>query len=103
MDVRDHLKQFPDEPFAFGKGDKEFCKACREIISLKKIIIVSHIKLTKHSAGLRRLKSKQARQQDIAEMLKKYDQKAHPVGEKLPEDVHVYRVKVVVFSKPVFH
>ena len=92
LDVRDHLKQFPDEPFAVGKGDKLFCEACREIISF---IIVSHIKLTKHSAGLGRLKSKQARQQYIAGMLKKYDQKVHPVGENLPEDVRVYRVKVV--------
>ena len=28
-------------------------------------------------------------------MLKKYDQKVHPVGENLPEDVRVYRVEVV--------
>ena len=32
VDVRDHLKQFPNEPFAVGKSDKLFCKACREII-----------------------------------------------------------------------
>ena len=59
VDARDRLKQFPDELFKVASGNKLFCKACRETISLKKSIIVSHIKCAKHSTGLGRLKLNQ--------------------------------------------
>ena len=61
MDVRDRLTQFPDEPFS-ASGNKLFCNACREPLSIKKSIIVAHIKSAKHSAGLGRLNLKQARE-----------------------------------------
>ena len=39
------------------------------------------------------LKKKQER--DIAQILQKYDCEVHPVGENLPEQAHIHRVKVV--------
>ena len=35
------------------------------------------------------------RERDIAESLKRYDTIVHPVGETLPEETRVYRLKVV--------
>ena len=68
VEVRDRITQFPDEPFSTS-GNKLFCKACREPLSVKKNIIVAHIKSAKHFAGLRRLDSKQAICQLNLEML----------------------------------
>ena len=36
-----------------------------------------------------------SRERDIAECLRKYNEESHPVGETLPEQQQVYRVKVV--------
>lgn len=38
---------------------------------------------------------KEAKQRNIAELLKKYDKEHHPKGETLPNNVRVYRVTVV--------
>lgn len=38
---------------------------------------------------------KEKREQNIAELRIDYDKSAHPIGEGLSGDVHVYRVKVV--------
>ena len=71
-----------------------FCKACREKLSLKKNIIVPHISSAKHETGKDRLASKEAKERDIAKLLRKGDI-THPVGETLPMDQRVYRVKVL--------
>ncbi len=39
--------------------------------------------------------SKEVRDKNLAEMLKKYDEEKHPVGEGLSDAVRVYQVKVV--------
>lgn len=44
-----------------------------------------------------RLQSKDKREKSISEMLKKYDAEVHPVGEGLPDDVRIYRIKVLTF------
>ena len=41
------------------------------------------------------MKHKEARERDIAESLRKYNQDVHPRGETLPEEQQIYRVKVV--------
>ena len=58
-------------------------------------MIKNHIKSAKHAAGKERLVSKEKTEHDIAEALKVSDQDDHTVGETLPEDQRVYRVKVV--------
>lgn len=60
-----------------------------------KSVISLHIKSAKHAAGVERLKSKSAREKNISDLLKKYDEEVHPVGEGLPEDVHIYLIKVL--------
>lgn len=88
------LKEFPDQHLSVD-GGKLFCTACREKVSLKKSIISFHIKSSKHATGVERLKTKEKREQSIPEMLKRYDADVHPVGETLPENERIYRIKVL--------
>ena len=88
------VKQYPDENFKVSNHSL-FCTACRETLSLKKSIIDLHVKTAKHTNGKVKLKSKDKREKDIASMLKVYDKDVHPVGEHLPVETRVYRVKVL--------
>ncbi len=72
-----------------------FCSACRETLSLKKSVINLHIKSVKHENGKTRLASREKREKNISEMLQKFNQDVHPVGENLPVAVRVHRVKVL--------
>ena len=76
-----------------GKGaGKLFCSACRGELSLRKNIIVSHIASNKHKVGKEKLALKESRERDIAKV---NDEANHPVGETLPMEQRVYRVKVL--------
>ena len=57
------IKEFPGECLTTaGKGGaKLFCGACREELSLKKNVIVSHVSCNKHKAGKAKLATKEAR------------------------------------------
>ena len=57
--------------------------------------INNHNKSAKHKAGKKRLESKEKREADIARALKVSDETSHPVGETLPQDQRIYRVKVI--------
>ena len=54
-----------------------------------------HVNSAKHATGLKRIASKEKREKSIADLLKKYDDEAHPSGENLAESTRIYRVKVV--------
>lgn len=62
---------------------------------MKKSVVHYHLSSTKHASGKEKLKAREKRQSDIASILKNHDKEVHPVGEKLPEEVRVYRFKVV--------
>ena len=72
-----------------------FCKACREELSLVSSSVNNHIKSAKHQAGKKRLELKEKREMDIAEALKVADETSCPVGQSLPQDQRIFRVKVV--------
>ena len=74
---------------------KLFCNACQETLSVKKSVLIQHVKSVKHISGKERLASKQARERNIADMLRKYDKDEHHIGETLSEEVRIYRIKVV--------
>ena len=88
------VQEFPNEHLTVSKS-KLFCSACREPLSVKKIIIQRHISSSKHMKGKEKIKAKEKREGDIAEILGSYDKDVHPVSENLPEAVRVYRYKVV--------
>ena len=78
-----------------ASANKLFCTACREEISIKKSVIMLHIRSKKHSKGKVQLQAKNKHEQDIATALQKYDEGIYPVGETLPAEQRVYIVKVV--------
>ena len=75
-------KEYPNGVLAVS-ANKLFCTACREEVSLKKSVIILHVKSGKHSQGKVHLQPKHMRERDISEALKKYDEETHPVGETL--------------------
>ena len=62
---------------------------------MKSSSIKNHCRSAKHLEGKQKLEKKQAREQDIAEALLKYNKEEHPRGETLPQNQQVFRVKVV--------
>ena len=88
------VREFPDENLTVSAGNL-FCSACREPISVKKSIVKLHLDSQKHKTSKDKLLAKEAKQRNIAELLKNYDKGCHPKGETLPNSVRVYRVTVV--------
>lgn len=88
------VREFPNESLTVSHN-KLFCAACREELSLRKGVISSHVSSAKHKNGKERLKLKEAKERDIAKALAVNDEKCHPVGETLPEEQRVYRVRVL--------
>ena len=88
------LKEFPDQHLSLLCG-KLFCNACREHLSVKKSVITQHVNSAKHAMGLRCIASKEKREKSTADLLKKYDDEAHPSGENFVESTRINRVKVV--------
>ena len=97
VSAKQRVKEFAGECLATtGKSAaKLFCTACREELSLRKNIIVSHVASAKHKTGKEKLGQKEAREVDIANLMKAEDKVNHPVGETLPMAQRVYRVKVL--------
>ena len=95
MSAADRVKSYPSEYLTVNNNKKLFCSACREPLALKKSIIDHHITSKKHLKGKEKITSREKRERDIAESLKRYDTIVHPAGETLPEETRVYRVKVV--------
>ena len=55
-----------------------------------------HLKSAKYAAGIEHLKCKEVKEQSIINMPEKYDDKVHPVGEKLPDSVRAHKIKVLM-------
>ena len=94
LSAADRVKSYLGESFTVS-NKKLFCEACREEIALKKSVIESHIASQKHKKGKERQSSKILKEKRICEALKAYDKEVHPIGETLPDEVRVRRVKVV--------
>ena len=59
------VSEFAGENLSVLSG-KLFCNACRETLSVKKSVLIQHVKSVKHATGKERLESKQARERNIA-------------------------------------
>ena len=57
--------------------------------------ISTHLKTKRHELGKQRLKNERAREEGIRTVLSRQDALHHPKGEKLPEQLRIFRVKVV--------
>ena len=88
------VRDYPNEPLTVSTG-KLFCRGCREELRIKSSSVRNHLRSSKHLEGKKRLDRKEAREQDIAQALERYNSERHPRGETLPESQQVFRVKVV--------
>ena len=88
------MQEYNKEPFTVSSG-KLFCDGCREELSLKSSSIKNHIKCSKHKERKAKLAAKDKKERDIARALRKHNEESHLVGENLPEQHQVFRVKVV--------
>lgn len=88
------IREFKDEPFSVSAG-RLFCSGCREVLGLKKSVITYHINSAKHQDRKKAMAKEKVHQGNIATSLKEYNESHHFVGETLPVDHQVYRVKVV--------
>ena len=87
--------EFPREQLVVSAG-KLFCKACKEILCLKRSVIQNHVKSSKHQDGKQTLTTKEKKERDLAQALERHDQETHRKGETLPEEQKVYRARVVL-------
>jgi len=88
------LSEFPNEQLVVSAG-RLFCRACREILSLKRSTVESHVKSAKHVESKKAVEQRQVREKDIAEALQRHTEVTHQKGETLPEEQRIHRVKVV--------
>ena len=88
------MKEFTGDCLTVSGNRKLFCNACREEISLRKNI-TNHINCKKHKSSKDKLSCKEAREKDTATSLKVFDTEHHPVGETLPMEQRIYRLKVL--------
>ena len=91
------MREFLDECLTvMGKGaGKHFCNACHEKLCLWRNIVRNWLWSNKHKSSKERLTLKEARERDIAKCLTVHDDVSHPVGDTLPMEQRVYRLKVL--------
>ena len=75
------VREFPSEPFKANANKKLFCVACREELCLKLSSIRNHVQSVKHKEGVKKMELKEARQKDIADVLKRHNEATHARGE----------------------
>ena len=64
---------------------KLFCSAWREELSTKLNIIKNHVSSSKHKQSKDVVPKRQAREVNIAQAIKEYDDAVHPAGETVLE------------------
>lgn len=89
----DRISKFPGEFFESRSG-RLYCGACSEFLSMNLTTLKTHIRTRKHEGGKARRKQGKLKEAAITEALRTDSQK-HKVGNMLPEEERVYRVKVV--------
>ena len=75
-------------------GGALFCSSCREELGTKKSSISALIRSAKHNNGKEKLQAKAESVVSITDHLRAYVNEFHPVGETLPENIQLYRLRV---------
>ena len=94
------MKLYPNEELIV-RSSKLFCRACKEVLALKKSSIEYHIKSQKHISGEKKLALASKEESRIQKVLHVYDSRTRLVGDGLPDSTRVYRVKVVMLKAGV--
>ena len=88
------VSEYPGELLTVSAGIL-FCKACREVLSVKRSTVDSHVKCAKHVESKKKVQQSESRERDIAEALQRHNEATYRKSETLPQDQRIYRVKVV--------
>ena len=90
--IHDRIQQYPGEELSIKDG-KLFCLACREIVSTKKSIVITHLASKKHGNGKDKLKKSKLKDQTIMESFRAGDRTEK--GSTLLITEQAYRLEVV--------
>ena len=90
----ERCKEFKQASLTVRQG-KLYCHACSEILSSKKSIVAGHCKSQKHNKCEETLAQTKLLSQSLQEHLRKRDKATHAVGESLPLDMRIRRLRVV--------
>ena len=88
-------KEFPNDHLCVSARN-HFCNVCREKLCVKRSTMKNHLTSTKHADSKTVYKKGELRDGDIVKALQKYDQRVNPVGQTLPQEQRLYRIKVVM-------
>ena len=90
----DRQREYPNQHFAVVSGRLR-CNACSETLALKKSSLDKHIKSNKHTKGISRIMKDKKESQSIIQCLNKMDNRDHPSGSTLPQDMRLFRFEIV--------
>ena len=90
----DRQREYPNQHFAVVSGRLR-CNACSETLALKKSSLDKHIKSNKHTKGISRILKDKKESQSIIQCLNKMDNRDHPSGSTLPQDMRLFRFEIV--------
>ena len=91
--LHEQVRQFPDENFIVREG-KLFCNACRQILSMKKIVLKIHVSSKNHQDRKQKMKRSRLREQTVAEAIKR-EESSKSKDSTLPVEEGAYRLEVV--------
>ena len=92
ISIHDRIQQYPGEQLSIKDG-KLFCLACREIVSAKKSIVITHLASKKYGNGKDKPKKSKLKDQTIIETFRAGD--SVQKDSTLPITERAYRLKVV--------
>lgn len=90
----ERVKEFRGETLEIRAGSL-FCGCCHEFVSEKKSSVKSHVGSKKHLSSKKKRQDSKLRDQSLKEALARRDRESRPVGETLPLEQRLYRLKVV--------
>lgn len=78
-----------------SKGNMLRCDACKETTSKQKSTVRKHINSVKHNDAKIAIQDSKKRDQSLLTFLRREDEEGNPKGEKLPEDMRLFRFVLV--------
>ena len=92
--MHERIHEFSGEGLQIRDGSL-FCSFCHEFVSKKKSSVGAHVKCKKHTLSKAKHRDSKLGDQSLKEALARRKQQSRPVGETLPLEQQMYRLKVV--------
>ena len=89
ISVSERVKLYPNEEFIV-RSSKLFCRACKEVLALKKVLLSIISSPQKHVSGNKKLALASKEESRIQKALHVYDSRTRLVSDGLPDSSRVY-------------